>query len=133
MTAHRPLRFTKIWRAIGWLMLAVVAIAMALPAPQVDLNVEQGDKWVHLMAFAVVAVWWTQLYRPSPTLARCAFGLLLFAAGTELMQAAIPWRSADPIDLLADAAGIALGMLVSLTPAAGALGWVERRILARTV
>lgn len=43
-------------------------------------------------------------------IAAAAFGLLL-AAGTELAQAFIPGRGADPADFAADAAGLISGLL----------------------
>ncbi len=125
---QRPLRFVRLWLAIGWLMLLVLTLLMALPAPDLQLDIEDADKGVHVLAFAVLAAWYALIYRPSQALARCALGLLSFAVLTELMQVAIPWRSGDLADLLADLLGIGLGMIVAWTPLARLLQQVEARL-----
>ncbi|MGQ0801920.1 MAG: VanZ family protein [Pseudomarimonas sp.] len=130
--AMRPLRHPTLWRGIGWLMLAVITVAMAMPAPEVDLAIDHADKWVHVFAFAVLGGWSAQLYPPSPALVRRGLGLLAFAAGTELMQAIIPWRSADWGDLTADAFGVGLGLLLAFGPAGRGLLRVERLLRPTT-
>ncbi len=123
MTASsmRPLRYATLWRGVGWLMLLAITIAMAMPAPSLDIELENADKWVHVLAFGVLGGWAAQLYPPSPALALRGLGLLAFAAATELMQAIIPWRSADWGDLTADAIGVALGLMLTFGPAGRAL------------
>jgi hypothetical protein len=106
----RPLRYPILWLAIGWLILAVIVVAMAVPTPQVYVPINNADKWVHVIAFATLAGWTAQIYRPSATLAWRGLGLLAFAGSTELMQAMIPWRSADWGDFFADAFGVVLGL-----------------------
>jgi len=127
-TSHmRPLRHATLWRAVGWLMLLSIAIAMALPTPAVDIELENADKWVHVFAFGILGGWTAQLYPFSRALLWRALGLLAFAAGTELMQVLIPWRSGDVADLAADAVGIALGISLALTPVGLTLQASERR------
>jgi VanZ family protein len=112
----RPLRYPALWRAIGWLMLAVITVAMAMPAPEVELAIDHADKWVHVLAFATLGAWTAQIYPPSAALLWRGLGLLAFAASTELMQAVIPWRNADSGDLIADAIGVALGLALAFGP-----------------
>jgi len=127
-SARYPLRLFGLWRGLGWLMLAIIVVLMAMPTPKLDVQVAFADKWVHIAAFAWLAAWLAQLYRPSRDLWLRGLGLIAFAAGTELMQAVIPWRSGDLMDWMADVIGVLLGLLVALTPAARSLAWVERRL-----
>ncbi len=122
----RPLRYPTLWLSIGWLMLVVIAIAMAVPTPNVDVAIDYADKWVHVLAFATLAGWTAQIYRPSPALAWRGLGLLAFAAATELMQAIIPWRSGDWGDFIADALGVALGLALAYGPGGRGLLRVEK-------
>lgn len=122
----RPLRYPTLWTAAGWAMLALITAAMAIPTPNVDLAIDNADKWVHVVAFAILGGWAAQLYPPSPALLWRGFGLLVFAAATELMQAIIPWRSADLNDLLADACGLALGLALAFGPTGRGLQRVEK-------
>ena len=75
-----------------------------------------GDKAVHLLVFAAVAVTGRLARVPVPLLA----GLLVAHAGvSELVQhVALPGRSGDARDLLADVVGVLAGLLVPLGGAA---------------
>jgi len=82
------------------------------------------DKLVHAGVWAVLAAGWSwalgPLAAPGPRIAGVAFGLSGAWGGCdELIQARVPWRDADPLDLAADLAGAA----------AGALGWLWYRRL----
>lgn len=67
-----------------------------------------ADKWLHTGLFfwlAVTALW---LWRDSAIV----WSLLAMAMLTELSQAVTPWRSAEILDLLADAIGIGLAWCI---------------------
>ena len=122
----RPLLYPTLWHAVGWLLLAVIAIAMAIPTPNMELAINHADKWTHVLVFATLAGWTAQLYPPSAALAWRGLGLLAFAAATELMQAMLPWRSGDWGDLIADACGVALGLMLAFGKGGRALLHAER-------
>jgi len=107
-------------------MLCMVAAAMVLPAPQVELDISYADKWVHVLTFSVLGSYAAQLYPPSTALAKQGLALFLFGLATEAIQLAIPWRSGDAADLLADATGLVAGLSVAFTPFGRALLWLER-------
>ncbi|HET6804374.1 MAG TPA: VanZ family protein [Frateuria sp.] len=125
-----PLRWRRGWTVLGvLLMLAVAAIAL-LPATRhltaLALALPEGDKLLHILAFAVLMGWWGNLYhRPRRRLAVAAaclfFGLLI-----ELAQWPHNPRDASVWDLAADALGLALGALLLRTPLAGLLVRTER-------
>jgi VanZ family protein len=110
-------------------MLVVVVVMMAIPPPQVELAVDHADKWVHVLTFAALGAWSAQLYPPSTALAWRGAGLLAFAASTELMQVIIPFRSGDWGDLMADAAGLAMGLSLAFGRGGRALLGLERLLL----
>ena len=70
----------------------------------------------HLFLAQVVALLGTGL-------ATVALGLLAFGALIELCQRAVGYRSAEWLDLAADAAGILAGLGIALV---GAGGWCQR-------
>ncbi len=80
------------------------------PVPRPPLF-PHDDKAFHLLGFAGIGgAWWLALLR---TRAVCIVGLSL-AVLTELGQGLLPYgRVADPWDTLADAAGVAVGVLVA--------------------
>lgn len=80
---------------------ALLLLPVSVPA---NLAFNYADKLVHVALFfwlTISAAWVWQQARVS--------GLLLgFALLTELSQALTPWRSAEILDVLADALGIGL-------------------------
>ncbi len=111
----RPLRYPKLWQSIGYAMMLIVLISMIMPTPQLELQVNYADKWVHVLVFAALGAWAAQIYTPSPALWRAGIGLVAFGASTELIQALIPWRSGDILDFLADSVGVGLGLAIAPT------------------
>ena len=60
------------------------------------------------------------------------FALVLFGGAIELLQASMGFgRRAEWMDLLADAAGIIIGIALSLTPAGRWPLWVEQLLRGR--
>ena len=60
---------------------------------------------------------------------RAGLGLVLLGVALEFAQGALTRaRLADPADALANAAGVALGLLLTFTPLARGLQWLDRRL-----
>jgi VanZ family protein len=69
------------------------------------------DKVIHLALFAALA--WTGRRAGLPVVG-LAVGLMLYAAGSEVLQGALPiGRSPDPLDAVMDTVGIALGFVAA--------------------
>ncbi|WP_232847734.1 VanZ family protein [Occultella kanbiaonis] len=93
--------------------VAVIVQLLALYWPRVDLpgdGVPGTDKAVHVLIFATVMATGLLAGIPGRWL---ALGLAAHAVLSELIQhLVLPERSGDPLDLVADLAGIALGWYV---------------------
>ena len=90
------------------MVLAHVILVLALiPASPVVVTIPHLDKLQHVFAFVVLWLVGTQA-RWQPPLA-LALGLLLFGIGIEVAQSFTSDRDPSTLDVLADAAGIALG------------------------
>jgi hypothetical protein len=132
-----PLRYTRRWRAAGATLLILVLAAMLMPTVWVSKGTYLAwflyvDKWLHGIIFVFLAVWFAGQYRPA-SYWRIAIGLIAFGVLTEFCQRLVTYRSADWFDLVADAAGIGVGLIVAL---AGLGGWslrVEQWLKARQV
>lgn len=100
-----------LWRALlALLMLAVCFLAFTPRAPGLDF--ENADKWQHLAAFTCLTVCAALSMRPGWRRALAAgMAMLAFGVFIEAVQMHLPARSAEGLDVLADGAGIALGML----------------------
>ena len=100
------------WRALFVVLVATVCWLALTPAPPPDLSTG-WDKLNHTLAFASLAFtgrlglatkrapWWLPVT------------LLLFGGLIELLQLAVPGRSSEWADLLADAIGLAAGWVLA--------------------
>lgn len=105
-----------------WLLVAMMAVTSWLafmPSDPQPATLPQLDKLQHAVAFAaltVVAVLASSGYQPWRRVALPLLGYGLFIEG---VQAWLPSRHGDVLDVLADTGGILLGLIV--------VRWLRRR------
>jgi len=129
-----PLRFAARWRVASIILLVLVLISTLMPAvwfwPDrrgfVDWFVNV-DKWLHGITFVLLAVWFAGQYRRK-SYWRIGIGLLFFGVLIEACQRLVTYRSADWLDIAADAAGIAVGLAVAMAGLGGWSLWVENKL-----
>jgi len=68
-----------------------------------------GDKFAHLLAYAVVTLWFVQIYGSSRSRVVIALGLVLLGVALEFLQGLSGYRSLEIADMAANATGVALG------------------------
>ncbi len=124
-----PLRYRGAWRVASVVILLGVLAGTLMPA--VWLWPDRGrmlawfvnvDKWAHGITFVLLAVWFAGQYRRADYW-RIAVGLLLFGVLIEGCQRLVTYRSAEWFDIVADGAGILLGLVIAR---AGLGGWSLR-------
>ena len=120
-----PLRYPRRWLLAGALILAVVTSAAILPLAGSAPSLPQADKWLHGLTFLLLALWFTGQYARGNYI-WIFVGLCTYGALIEMGQALIPYRSAEWLDLGADAAGALAGILVALLLTGGWSVYVER-------
>lgn len=133
-----PLRYGRRWQTASILLLLFVLLAAVMPAVwfwddkvKVLTWIRWLDKWMHGVTFLALTIWFAGLYRVR-SYWRVALGLLLFGLLIEICQKLVGYRTADPFDVAADTAGIAVGLVVAI---AGAGGWclaLENRLSKRS-
>jgi len=102
-----------LWRALLLALLAAITWLAVSPAPPPGMDTG-WDKANHLLAFgslAFASVWaqWPQPRRWGWLM----LALLAYGVGIEVAQSFLPPRQADWHDVVADALGIAAGLLVA--------------------
>lgn len=98
------------WAAIGWTIAIFIGCAWPNDHSGPDLSV--NDKLIHISIFGLWGFLWGLVFR-SPV--RIFFIGVLYGFLIELYQLVMPInRSFEWLDLAADAAGIALGLIASL-------------------
>jgi len=123
------LRHRRLWTFVGRLGLALIVALSLLPLPASPLDVEQGDKLGHALAYFAITAWYAQLVATRRALVLHAIAFAALGVVLEVLQTLTGWRHGnDPLDMLANLAGVLAGMVVGLTPARNVLAWVERRV-----
>lgn len=121
-TAATGARARPAWRVLLLALMAAVCTLAFAPAPPeaVDTGWDKGN---HALAFAVLAVVAALAFWPARRRDLwLTIGLLAFGAFIEVVQTQIPGRAGEWPDLVADATGIAAGLLLL-----GGLRWFGRR------
>lgn len=116
-----PLRW---WRALLAVLVIVVCVLAVVPTPPRQLSTG-WDKMNHLLAFACLAVTARFGYPGRRAPVAIVLGLLAFGGLIEIVQAFVPERRSEWIDVMADAIGIAAGMVI-----AEAARWVRNLLRA---
>lgn len=102
-----------VWRVVFAVVCATSMVILFAPGDATPTGLTVSDEAVHATLFALLGV--TGLGAGVP-LRRLALSLLAYAGCSELLQAGVvPDRSGDPLDVLADVAGAALGLTLGLT------------------
>jgi len=129
-----PLRYARRWRVASVVLLILVLAATMMPAVWFWPDRREFvswfvgvDKWLHGITFVFLAVWFAGLYE------RCSYwmiglGLTLFGLLIEACQRLVTYRSSDVFDIVADAAGISIGLAVAMAGLGGWSLWVENRL-----
>jgi VanZ family protein len=106
------------WRMASGFALAgywlALFVATHIPRPPEVLSISNGDKVLHLGAYAglaLLAAWYSKLRWPTARRRYLVIFLLLIAYGVldELLQIPVE-RSAEVADWMADVAGVSLGL-----------------------
>ncbi|MBP6764873.1 MAG: VanZ family protein [Rubrivivax sp.] len=103
-------RYHRTWRGLLLLLMAVVSWFAFAPDPG-GSGFAHADKLNHMLAFGVLGGTAVLTGHASAArLGRVALALVAYGAFIEVVQSYLPTRQGDWLDLLADAAGIGLGV-----------------------
>jgi len=129
-----PLRYAHRWRIASIVLLILVLVGTLMPAVWFWPDRRQFvawfidvDKWLHGITFVFLAVWFAGQYRPR-SYWRIGVGLIFFGVLIEACQRLVTYRSADLFDIVADVAGITVGLVVAMAGLGGWSLWVENRL-----
>ena len=130
-----PLRYASRWRVASVVLLLLVLVATMMPAiwfwpvsRELAAWFMDVDKWVHGVTFVFLAVWFAGQYRLR-SYWRIAVGLISFGVLIEACQRLVTYRSSDILDIVADAAGISVGLVVAMAGLGGWSLWLEERLI----
>ncbi len=125
------LHWHRLWAALGALIMLWTLWMALRPDPGITVELPYGDKWLHAFTFTCLMGWWGNLYCRPKAQVGAALGCLAFGIFIEFAQWLSPPRDADPFDVLADAIGIVVALVLLRTPLARVLSAIESRLLRR--
>lgn len=108
MAARPGLRLRALWLALGWLIAAAIVWVSLTPSPP-KIELEGGDKLGHMASYLLLMFWFCQIYLRRGARLGYAIGFALMGVTLEFAQGALGSRSFETADMLANAAGVALG------------------------
>ena len=124
----KPLRRPRLWLGL-WIAAIVALIVVCLvPLDSLPPLPENSDKLEHLMGYFALSAAAVQLFGSRRALSLAAMGLIALGVGVEIAQGFTAYRSADPVDALANTLGVVLGMATVLTPWRDLLLRMENRL-----
>jgi VanZ family protein len=98
------------WLMLGWLLVFFVIYLSLTPEP-VQVPLEQGDKFGHVFAYAVLMSWFANLYESPARRLQFAIGFITLGVALEFVQRWSGYRTFEVADMAADAFGVAGGWL----------------------
>lgn len=117
----KPLRRPRLWLGLWCIAIVIVVVLSLIPTPQLALP-SGSDKIEHVLAYFVLAASAVQLFATRAALLRVGLGLVVMGIALELAQDTLTsYRMMDAADALANALGVAIGLVTALTPLRDAL------------
>jgi VanZ family protein len=126
------LRYFRLWLAIGFALVALVAYLSLTSKPPPIPSIEFGDKIGHLLAYATLTGWFGQLFIRFKTQLWIVIGFCLMGIALEFLQGLDPARYFEYADMAANCVGAALGWWLTRTWLAGALLRFESILLTKS-
>jgi VanZ family protein len=105
-------------------LVAAVIVLSLVPQPPVS-GVAGSDKLGHTLSYWLLMVWFTQLY-PRPRYGLLALAFIALGLMLELLQALMPPRSFDLVDIAANTGGVLLGWVLAVVVRMEWLRWLDR-------
>jgi VanZ family protein len=128
MPAAAALHWERIWRAIGFALIAAVVALSLAPAPGLPIEIAGDDKAGHVMAYGVLMVWFAQLHAGTPARAALAAAFVAMGIALEFAQGAFGLRQFDVHDMVANAAGVLAGWVLAPPRGPRFLCWTEAQL-----
>ncbi|MGE5522504.1 MAG: VanZ family protein [Rhodospirillaceae bacterium] len=112
------------WLVVAWLLVAVVIHLSVTPRP-LEIPIDEGDKYGHMLAYGTVMLWFAQAYERRARWITVA-GLVALGIALEFVQRWTGYRTFDPWDMAADAAGVVIGLALAPPRLPNVLRMTER-------
>jgi len=107
----RELKRRGLWLALGWLLVTlVIVLSLIPPLPDPLPILGFSDKLGHLFTYTLLMGWFVQLYVSRRLLLIHALLFIAMGAGLEVLQGMGGVRHFEYLDMVANTAGVLLGL-----------------------
>jgi VanZ family protein len=117
--------YSRLWRALGWLLVALVVVLSLTPKAPAILEVPGSDKVNHFLAYLVLMLWFSQLSRQPRRQFWIGVGLVALGVCLELVQELLEYRSAAVLDGLMNGCGVLAGRVLVETRLGNSLAFLD--------
>ncbi|MDH2916829.1 MAG: VanZ family protein [Gallionella sp.] len=100
----------SIWLALGWLWVAVVFYLSLMPLPPEPVSFDGVDKLEHALAYTSLMLWFCQLYVEKRARILLFASFVAMGVGIEILQGMSGYRYFEYADMLANTAGVLIGL-----------------------
>ena len=125
------LTYLRLWLSIGWLLIALIVYLSLTPHPINTPHFYNSDKVGHLLAYAALMGWFSQIYRHASQQIKIAMALVGLGITMEFLQGLTHYRMFDYVDMLANSLGVLIGWVVAKTSLGQTLAYLDQRISHR--
>lgn len=120
------MKIRTLWLAAGCALAALIVWLSVTPSPP-EIEVTEGDKLGHVLAYAALMFWFCQLHAARRVRFAYAIAFIALGIGLEFVQRALGYRTFEVWDMVADAIGVGAGLWVATLLKPGILERFERR------
>ncbi len=125
------MQWRNVWLVTGWLLVSLVIYLSLMPMPPTPVSFEYSDKIEHMLAYAMLSLWFCQVYPSVRARWIVVVGLIGLGIGIEYAQRWTGYRQFEVQDMFADGMGVSLGWLLVFTPLGRVHEYIESYLKAR--
>ena len=106
-------RYRKFWLLIGWAwIVGIWYLSLTPDPPSVDFGMSFSDKILHAGSYAVLMLWFLQLYHRRDSRITCMIAFIGMGALLEYLQSMTATRQFEFADMVANATGVMLAWFI---------------------
>ena len=119
------LRYKNIWRSLAYLIILVIIVLSLIPDPDKITPFSASDKLMHTLAYAVSMLWFGFCFKREKLYA-IGSGLILLGITLEIVQGQTGYRTMSFYDIVANCAGVLIGLVLSFSRLSKSLQYIEQ-------
>jgi len=125
---NNALKLKPLWLVVGYLLIAYIFYLSLRPDP-IQIDIDNFDKYAHTFAYFVLMGWFVQIYHHPKSVLICAITFACMGALIEVLQGMGGVRFFDYYDMLANASGVLIAWILSITPFKNILFYLEQHFI----